>query len=70
MIAGRYRRERLTTPTLFLRGAEDGWIDPVLARPARRNAPGITVDLLPGVGHFVPEETPGIVISRALEFFG
>ena len=59
MIAGRYRRERLVTPTLFLHGAEDGCIDPVFARPARRNAPGMTVELLPGIGHFVPEEAPG-----------
>jgi len=70
MIAGRYRRERLTTPTLFLHGAEDGCIDPVLVRPARRQAPGMTVERLPGVAHFVPEEAPGIVISRALAFFG
>lgn len=70
MIAGRYRRERLTTPTLLLHGAEDGCIDPVLVRPARRHAPGMTVELLPGIGHFVPEEAPGIVVSGALAFFG
>jgi hypothetical protein len=32
MIAGRYRRERLATPALFLHGAEDGCIEPDLAR--------------------------------------
>jgi len=68
MIAGRYRPERLAPPVPFLHGVEDGCIDPVLARPALRDAPGMTVESVPGVGHFVPEGAPGIVISRALAF--
>jgi pimeloyl-ACP methyl ester carboxylesterase len=29
----------------------------------------MTVELLPGVGHFVPEEAPDVVIAHALELF-
>jgi pimeloyl-ACP methyl ester carboxylesterase len=69
MIARRYISGRLEIPARYLHGTADGCIDPAFARGAPRHAPNMTVELLPGVGHFVPEEAPEIVIARALSLF-
>jgi pimeloyl-ACP methyl ester carboxylesterase len=69
LIAGAHRGRTLTTPTLFLQGQSDGCIDPVLLRGGARNAPNMSVETLAGVGHFVPEEAPDVVLTRAKQFF-
>lgn len=69
MIARTLIPGRLDTPTVYLHGTADGCIDPVFARGSARRAPNMTVELLPGVGHFVPEEAPDVVIAHALELF-
>ena len=69
LIARAYMPGAVETPTLYLHGAADGCIDPVLSRGPARYAPKMTVEILPGVGHFVPEEAPEIVVARALELF-
>jgi pimeloyl-ACP methyl ester carboxylesterase len=69
MLAGRYRRSRLRTPTLLLFGAEDGVIRPYQLRGYERHADRMELELVPGAGHFIAEEAPDLVASRALEFF-
>jgi pimeloyl-ACP methyl ester carboxylesterase len=69
MIARTYISGRLDTPTLYLHGGADGCIDPAFARCAAHHAPNMTVEILPGIGHFVPEEAPDVVVARALELF-
>jgi pimeloyl-ACP methyl ester carboxylesterase len=67
LTAARYRSaRRVETPTLLLHGAADGCIDPAYTRGRR----DVDVELLSGVGHFVPEEAPDVVIARAFELFG
>jgi pimeloyl-ACP methyl ester carboxylesterase len=67
---GRYAGQRLTVPTRLVVG--DG--DPVAADPFldgwQQHADDMTVEVLPGVGHFVPEEAPAAVAERAIALFG
>ena len=66
---GRYR-ERLRTPTLLLHGARDPVLRPELLRGYEDQADDMTVELVDGVGHFIAEERPELVLGRALDFFG
>jgi pimeloyl-ACP methyl ester carboxylesterase len=68
-LAGRYRGQRLHTPTLLLFGADDGVIRPHQVRGFESHADDMRLELIPGVGHFTPEEAPDLVADRALEHF-
>lgn len=68
-LAGRYRNSRLRTPTLLLFGADDGVIRPHQLRGFERHADDMRLELIPGVGHFTPEEAPELVVDRAIEHF-
>lgn len=69
LVRGRYRGMRLTTPTLLLSGGEDRAIRPGDLGGYEPYADHMSVEVLPGVGHFIPEESPGVVLDRALAFF-
>jgi pimeloyl-ACP methyl ester carboxylesterase len=66
---GRYAGRRLTVPTRLVVG--DG--DPVAAGPFldgwQEHADDMAVEVLPGVGHFVPEEAAASVAERARALF-
>lgn len=66
---GRYAGTRLSVPTRLVVGAAD----PVAAGPFlsgwEGSADDMTVEVLPGVGHFVPEEAPAEVAARARALF-
>jgi pimeloyl-ACP methyl ester carboxylesterase len=68
-LAGRYRGQRLHTPTLLLFGADDGVIRPHQVRGFEEHADDMRLELIPGVGHFTPEEAPDLVADRAIEHF-
>jgi pimeloyl-ACP methyl ester carboxylesterase len=68
-LAGRYRNRRLQTPTLLLFGAADGVVRPHQLRGYEGHADDMRVELIPGVGHFAAEETPELVVDRAIEHF-
>ena len=70
LIAGRYRRARLRTPTLLLFGTGDRVQDPRTLRGIERHADDFTVELVEGCGHFIADERPDLVAERALEFLG
>ncbi|MDX6503834.1 MAG: hypothetical protein QOE29_959 [Gaiellaceae bacterium] len=70
VIAGRYRRARLETPTLLLFGVLDGVQDPRMLNGVERRAADFTVELVEGCGHFIADERPDLVAERALAFFG
>ena len=64
---GRYRGRPLTVPTRLVVG--DG--DPVASPALLEGAPAdLDVEVLPGVGHFVPEEAPAAVAEQAIALFG
>ena len=57
----------LTVPTRIVVG--DG--DPVASPALLEGAPAdVAVEVLPGVGHFVPEEAPEVVAERVRALFG
>jgi pimeloyl-ACP methyl ester carboxylesterase len=65
--SGSFKEERLSVPTRWIVGAED----PV-ARTAddayRDHTDAMTLEKLPGVGHFLPEEVPDLLRERVLDF--
>ncbi len=67
ILAGRYADARLEVPTQLLVGTDDRPIARALLDGHDRNAPGLTVELVEGAGHFLPEERPDLVTSRIRE---
>jgi pimeloyl-ACP methyl ester carboxylesterase len=62
-----FKEERLSVPTRWIVGSED----PVAGNADdgyREHADDMTLEHVPGVGHFLPEEAPDLVLERALEF--
>ena len=70
VLAGRYRSERLTTPTLALYGERDPVTPPRLFTGQERHADDLRVEAVPDAGHLLAEERPDLVADRALGFFG
>jgi pimeloyl-ACP methyl ester carboxylesterase len=67
VVLGRYRDRPLTVPTRLVVG--DG--DPIASPALLEGAPaGVEVEVLPGVGHFVPEEAPEAVAERVRALLG
>ena len=66
--AGRYRAKDLRVPTRLVAGQDDLVVHPDLLRGWDDVPDGRGLDLLPGVGHFLPEEAPQVVADavRAL----
>jgi pimeloyl-ACP methyl ester carboxylesterase len=69
VLAGRYRKQRLTVPTLVMHGERDPVAPPVLFQGSDQFADEMTVEVVPGAGHMLPEECPELVSERALAFF-
>jgi pimeloyl-ACP methyl ester carboxylesterase len=67
---GRYRDRRLTVPTLFLLGEGDPVIQPEMIESALPHADDMTLETVPGTGHFIADEMPELVAERALDFLG
>jgi pimeloyl-ACP methyl ester carboxylesterase len=67
-INGRWRRERLTAPTLLLFGERDRYITPRLLPGYESYADDMRVELVPDSGHFIVEEKPDLVIERTREW--
>ena len=61
--------KRLTQPTRFLFGANDGAISPHVLRGVENHGDDLTVELVPDSGHFICEEKPALVAERARELF-
>ncbi len=68
LVEGRYREQRLTTPTRLLIGDRD----PIFSEDTLHhyNADDMAVEVVPGIGHFMPEEDPELVNERVLGFVG
>lgn len=70
VMRGRYRGERLTVPTRLVGGSADPVITPGLLRGYEPFADDMSVEVVEGAGHFLPEEVPELVAARARELFG
>lgn len=58
------RLRQLVQPTSIIWGAEDPWLPEALGRRLQATIPGATLDVLPGVRHFTPEESPEQIAAR------
>lgn len=67
-LRGRYKRERLTVPTLFLHGDGDRAVRAPIIRGFEEYADDMRVAFVPGAGHFVVEAEPELVADRILAF--
>jgi pimeloyl-ACP methyl ester carboxylesterase len=65
----RYENLRLTVPTRLLVGRGDQAVPEVVLRGFEPHADDMTVELVDGCGHFLPEEQPDLVARRARELF-
>jgi len=69
ILRGRYKTTRLRTPTLFLHGTGDPVLRPAFLRGYEAYADDMKLELVDGVGHFIADEAPQLVLERALDFF-
>ncbi len=68
LLAGHYRDRRLEIPSRLIIGERD----PVIGRGLdrfERFAPRMSLERLPDVGHWLPEEVPDLVVEAALDLF-
>jgi pimeloyl-ACP methyl ester carboxylesterase len=69
ILRGRYLDKRLTVPTRMLFGTDDAALRPEMLAGYERHADQMTVEEVPGCGHFIADERPELVAERAREFF-
>ena len=73
LMAGRYRRVGLRTPTLILFGTGETAFTPDIVRASMRNvdayAERLELAFIDGPGHFLADEAPHEVVERSLAFF-
>jgi pimeloyl-ACP methyl ester carboxylesterase len=69
VLFGKYRSRRLRVPTRMLHGAEDLILRPGFLAGYEPFAEEMSLELVPGVGHFIAEEAPQLVAERALDLF-
>ncbi len=67
-LRGRYRDRRLTTPALWLHGADDPVITPGLFKDIGEHADDVRIAYLEDCGHFPQEEQPALVAEHLREF--
>jgi pimeloyl-ACP methyl ester carboxylesterase len=70
VLLGRYRRTRLTVPTLMLHGSDDRILREPFLRGFEPFADDMHLELVPDAGHFIADERPDLVAERILAFFG
>jgi pimeloyl-ACP methyl ester carboxylesterase len=69
-VGGRWRRHRLTVPTLLLFGERDRYVSPRLLPGYEPFADDMSVELVPDSGHFIVDEKPELVIDRTRTWLG
>lgn len=69
IILRRDRGLRLRVPTVILAGAEDWMLPPGMLGGGGRHADSLQLRVVPGAGHFLPEERPAVVAEAARELF-
>jgi pimeloyl-ACP methyl ester carboxylesterase len=63
-----FRDRRLTVPTRLVFGAADSAISTAWLAGGERHGDDFAIELVPGCGHFIPEERPEVVADRILGF--
>jgi pimeloyl-ACP methyl ester carboxylesterase len=70
VLRGRYAGARLTVPARLLSGDGDPVISAGLLTGWQAAAPDLHVEVVPGCGHFLPEEVPDLVAEHVGALFG
>lgn len=68
--SGHYAKKGLSVPTRIVVGEHDPVCKEALIRGAEKYSDDVAWEVLPDVGHFVPEEAPQETADRVLGFFG
>jgi pimeloyl-ACP methyl ester carboxylesterase len=58
----------LPMPAQVIWGADDEWLEPALGRRLADAIPGARLDMIPGAGHFSPEDAPEAVAAALGDF--
>jgi pimeloyl-ACP methyl ester carboxylesterase len=61
---------RLQTPTRLLFGADDFYIPPAFLAGVEAHGDDLTLEVIRGCSHWMPEERPDLITERALTLFG
>jgi pimeloyl-ACP methyl ester carboxylesterase len=69
LAAGRYAKARLEVPTRMLFGTGDTALRPEMMAGWRKHAPEMELELVENCGHFIVDEAPELVATRARDFF-
>ncbi|MGV4981531.1 alpha/beta fold hydrolase [Streptomyces sp. NRAIS4] len=69
LVRGTWRRQRLTVPTLLLGGERDNVVVPSMLAGAEPYADELRVRLVPGAGHYLPQERPEEVADAIRHLF-
>ena len=59
---------RLTMPVLFMIGDHDHLFDEEVVHALSSHGDDVQIEVVPGAGHFLPEEAPDLVRDRVLAF--
>lgn len=70
LLTGRDRGRRLTVPTVLLGGERDPVFPAAVLGDGEKHADDLRVHIVPGAGHWLPEERPGQVAAAARALFG
>lgn len=65
---GVYAHDRLTVPVLYMIGDRDLLYEAAIVQDLAAHGDDVTIEVIPGAGHFVPEERPDLVRDRVLSF--
>jgi pimeloyl-ACP methyl ester carboxylesterase len=68
MVQGKYRKARLEVPTRVLFGTDDPVVTDAMLELEEGVAADYEVEHFPGVGHFIVDERPELVVDRARAF--
>lgn len=63
-IAGRYKSRRVDVPLRWVTGLDDPVVTPVLHRSYGNLSNDLTFEEVPGVGHWIVEQAPDLVLGR------
>ena len=70
LMRGAYADARLEVPTRVLFGTDDPVLTEAMFELDEGAAADYEVELLPGIGHFIVDERPDLVLDRARSFLG
>lgn len=68
MLNHSYARPVTDVPVLMVAGSDDPVLTPKLVRRAQRAAKNVEVETIDGVGHWIPEQKPHVLVEKLRHF--